>query len=173
MSDKKNKNKKQKLIIVLLVLILIISTTALAVLLLRPGEEQPENKPAKGVMGTIKDDWDTDVSQDEASGEQKKGTRIPGYSSAEMKEGDTSLKLRVGNPKENTVGFIATVRLDDGTELYTSPLLKPGQGLEEIPLNKTLSKGKYDAVVYYQCVLLDGKNTPLNAAESAFTLIVN
>ena len=71
--------------------------------------------------------------------------------------------------------FISQIgcKLSDGTVLYTSPLLKPGQGLDEIPLNQTLSKGTYDAMVYYQCVLLDEEQTPLNAAESAFTLIVN
>ena len=52
-------------------------------------------------------------------------------------------------------------------------LLKPGQGLEEIPLNQTLAKGTYPAMVFYQCVLLDEEQTPINAAESTFTLIVN
>ena len=81
--------------------------------------------------------------------------------------------LRVGNPPENKVGLIATVRLEDGTVLYESPVLRPGQGLEEIPLNQTLSKGEYNAEVYYQCVLLDDEHTPLNAAISAFRLHVN
>ena len=166
-------NKKQTLIIVLLVLIIVICVTVLIVLLLQPKEE-PTQDSAKGVVGTITDNWDHQVSTaSEGSPSPQEGTLIPGYGQAEMKAGDTTLKLRVGNPKENTVGFLATVKLNDGTVLYTSPLLKPGQGLEEIPLNQTLAKGTYPAMVFYQCVLLDEEQTPINAAESTFTLIVN
>ncbi len=173
MNDKKSHNRNKTILIILLAIILISFAVILSLLLSRPGERQDESKTTNGVVGTITDNWDPGVSQPENSGGSKKGTQIPGYSSAEMKEGDMSLKLRVGNPKENTVGIFATVKLSDGTVLYTSPLLKPGQGLDEIPLNQTLSKGTYDAMVYYQCVLLDEEQTPLNAAESAFTLIVN
>ena len=173
MNDQQTNNRNKTIIIFLLAIILVSCIVIIAMLLSRPGEEQVSNKPTNGVVGTITDNWDTDVSQEESSSEAKKGTQIPGYSTAEMNEGDISLKLRVGNPKENTVGFLATLKLADGTVLYTSPLLKPGQGLDEIPLNRTLSKGTYDAMVFYQCVLLDEEQTPLNAAESAFTLIVN
>jgi len=90
-----------------------------------------------------------------------------------MKEGDTTLTLSIGNPKANSVGFFATLKLQNGDVLYESELLEPGQGLTEIPLTHTLSKGTYDAAVVYKCVLLDEENTPLNAAESVFKLIVN
>ena len=133
-------------------------------------EEKKEEH--KGVVGIISDDWDSGVP-DSDDGSQKSGTKIPGYSSAEMNAGDDSLVLRIGNPKGNEVGFFATVKLKDGTVLYESELMKPGQGMEIIPLNKTLDKGVYEAMVVYQCVLLDDENTPLNAAESAFTLYVN
>ena len=89
-----------------------------------------------------------------------------------MSAGDTSLTLSIGNPKENKVGMFAELQLEDGSVLYESPLLSPGQGLTEVPLNKTLDKGVYNAKVVYRCVLLDEKNTPLNAAESGFQLIV-
>ena len=119
----------------------------------------------------VTDNWDTGLKEE--SPEAKPGTRIPGYSTAEMKEGDTTLTLSIGNPKANTVGFFATLKLQNGDVLYESELLKPGQGLTEIPLTHTLSKGTYNATVVYKCVLLDEENTPLNAAESGFKLIVN
>ena len=90
-----------------------------------------------------------------------------------MNAGDTSLKISIGNPKENEVGFFASLELEDGTVLYESELLKPGQGLTEIPLSKTLEKGTYNAKVVYHCVSLDEAHTPLNSAESGFVLIVN
>ena len=64
------------------------------------------------------------------------------------------------------------IKLEDGTELYKSELLKPGYGVTEIPLTQTLTAGEYTAVVYYQCVTLDENETPLNSAESEFKLIV-
>ena len=57
----------------------------------------------KGVVGVISDDWDTGLKEE--SSETKPGTQIPGYSTAEMKEGDTTLTLSIGNPKANSVGF--------------------------------------------------------------------
>ena len=137
-----------------------------------PSSDDSKEEKAQGVVGRISDNWDDQVSED-PDASQESGTQIPGYSAASMKEGDTSLLLRVGNPKDNKVGLIATVRLEDGTELYKSPVLEPGQGLEEIPLEKTLKKGEYNAEVFYQCVLLNKEHTPLNAAISAFTLYVD
>lgn len=89
-----------------------------------------------------------------------------------MKSGDTSLHLSIGNPKANKCGFYATLKLEDGTILYKSELLKPGYGLTEIPLSQTLEKGEYTAIVLYECVNLDEEQTPLNSAESEFVLIV-
>lgn len=167
-SDKK-KNPKKTIIIVVAVILLIAAATA--AILYACGVFTPKREIGEGVVGVVSDDWDSGVEQ--PSEGQKQGTRIPGYSSAEMNAGDTTLKISIGNPKQNTVGMLATLKLSDGTVLYESPLLKPGQGLKEIPLNKTLTKGTYDAMVVYQCVLLDEKNTPLNSAESGFKLIVN
>ena len=66
----------------------------------------------KGVVGVVTDNWDTGLKEE--SPEAKPGTRIPGYSTAEMKEGDTTLTLSIGNPKANTVGFFATLKLQNG-----------------------------------------------------------
>lgn len=161
------------IIILLLILAAVAGAILFAILGQKPAEDDKEDPKDdhKGVVGVVSDDWDPNV--EETVGEAKKGTQIPGYSSAEMNAGETSLHLSIGNPRENTVGMFATLRLADGTVLYESPLLKPGQGMTEIPLSRTLEKGTYDAVVVYQCVLLDDENTPLNAAESGFTLYVN
>lgn len=121
------------------------------------------------------DNWDTGIPEqtDEPEESTSGGIQIPGYSKAEMEEGDTQLHLSIGNPKENNCGFYVTVRLEDGTVLYKSELLKPGYGLTEIPLEQTLNKGTYDAEVFYECVTLDEDASPLNSAISKFQLIVN
>ena len=161
------KSKKSTVIIIAAVIVIIL---AVAAALYLSGVFSPKTEPANGVVGQITDNWDPGIEEPSSP---KSGTQIPGYSKAEMNAGDTSLKLSIGNPKDNNVGFFASLALDDGTILYESGLLKPGQGLTEVPLTKTLEKGTYNAKVIYRCVALDENNTPLNSAESGFTLIVN
>lgn len=164
-----NKSKKKIIIAVIIAAVILIGTAGV---LIFSGVFSPKfDTDHKGVVGVVSDDWDTGLKEE--SSDTKPGTQIPGYSTAEMKEGDTTLTLSIGNPKANTVGFFATLKLQNGDVLYESELLEPGQGLTEIPLTHTLSKGTYDAAVVYKCVLLDDENTPLNAAESVFKLIVN
>ena len=162
------KSKKNTVIIIAALIVIIIAAAAA---LYFSGVFSPKTETANGVVGRITDDWDPGIEEDPTSA--KSGTQIPGYSKAEMKAGDTSLKISIGNPKDNKVGFYASFELADGIVLYESELLEPGQGLTEIPLSKTLEKGTYDAKVVYKCVALDEEHTPLNSAESGFTLIVN
>ncbi len=164
----KKTNNKKAIIIAAAAVLLVAAATAVILVLSGVFKSAPE--PGEGIVGVISDNWDPGVEK--PTGEQKKGTQIPGYSSAVMNAGDKTLKISIGNPKENKVGMFATLKLRDGAVLYESELLKPGQGLEEVPLSQTLEKGEYEAMVVYQCVLLDEKNTKLNAAESGFTLIV-
>ena len=167
----KNRSKKgsQKKVIIIAAAVVLLIAAVVSVLYLC-GVFTPKIEPSNGVVGKITDDWDPGV---EEPSDAKSGTQIPGYSSAEMKAGDTALTLSIGNPKENKVGFFASLVLEDGTVLYESPLLEPGQGLTEVPLSQTLEKGVYNAKVVYQCVALDEAHMPLNSAESGFTLIVN
>ena len=164
---KKKSNKKLIVIVAAIILILTLSVGGV-VIYNNLADSQPT--PSNGVVGKISDDWDTGI--EEETSPKKTGIQIPGYSTAEMKSNDTSLNISIGNPKSNTCGFYATVKLDDGTELYKSNFLKPGSGLTSIPVSQKLNKGEYKAVVYYECVTLDEPHTPLNSAESEFTLVV-
>lgn len=163
-----NKSKKKLLIIIIVILIIAALVVGGVVVYKNFFAEQPS--VSDGVVGKISSDWD--VGNKDKTPPQSAGTQIPGYSTAEMKAGDTSLHISIGNPKSNECGFYATLKLDDDTILYKSELLEPGYGLTEVPLSETLEKGEYTAIVYYECVTLDEKHTPLNSAESEFTLIV-
>ncbi len=172
-----NKNNKAKILIIVITAVILSAAAAAMGVLTMTGffdkTDQTDSDKPEGVVGIIRDGWDPGIEvSDNDSSEQKKGTQIPGYSDVEMKEGDTTLNLSVGNPKENHVGLIATLKLEDGTVLFTSGLMKPGQGIDELPLSQTLEKGVYDAMVFYQCVSLNDANTRLNAAESRFKIIV-
>ncbi len=163
----KKKNKKLKIILIILLIVAVLSAAGVMVWL-GTSNQNPSND---SVAGTVVDNWDTHL-QSQQTDSAATGIQIPGYSKAEMNAGDTELKLRIGNPSANTCGFYATLMLEDGTKLYESQLLKPGQGMEKVPLNKTLEKGEYKAYVLYRCVTLDGNEKAMNSAESAFTLTV-
>lgn len=164
-----NKSKKRELIIIITAFVVVIAMILAGIIIYNTYLKEDENK-SENVAGLISDGWDTGI---ENSGSGAGNILVPGYSAAEMNAGDTTLKLSIGNPKDNTCGFYATLMLKDGTILYESELLKPGYGLEEVPLSQTLEKGEYDAVVLYQCVTLDEEETYMNSAESAFKLYVN
>ena len=73
-------------------------------------------------------------------------------------------------------GNLSHLRHPPGEKRYTRSLVcgaYPGQGLEEVPLTQTLPKGTYEALVEYRCILLEDGKTPLNTAESGFTLYVS
>lgn len=166
------KNTKKKSVVISALFIFILFVIAVVMFRVMKPEDA---KNANGVAGKIVDNWDTGIPEqtDEPEESTSGGIQIPGYSKAEMEEGDTQLHLSIGNPKENNCGFYVTVRLEDGTVLNKSELLKPGYGLTEIPLEQTLNKGTYDAEVFYECVTLDEDASPLNSAISKFQLIVN
>jgi hypothetical protein len=157
------KNKKT------LVLVLVIAALCAVVvyMLIKPGA--PNDDTGNGVSGTISEGWDPGIDQ---GGVEATGIQIPGYKDAKMKEGDTTLHLSIGNPKDNKAGFYATVQLEDGTVLYASSLLEPGYGIKDLPLKQTLQKGTYDAFVTFQIVSLDEAHAPMNTARSAFKLYV-
>lgn len=163
-------NKSKKKLFIILIIILIIAALAVGGVVVYNNFFAEKPSASDGVVGKISSDWDTG-SKDETA-PKSEGTQIPGYSTAEMNANDTSLHISIGNPKTNKCGFYATLKLEDGTVLYKSELLKPGYGLTEVPISETPEKGEYTAMVLYECVTLDEKHTPLNSAESEFKLIV-
>ena len=46
----------------------------------------------------------------------------------------------IGNPADNDCIFVIVLKLEDGTKLFESQELKPGEGLENITLDQELPK---------------------------------
>lgn len=159
--------KHRKALVIVLSLVIVALLAVVAFLLYSP--PVPQDDGGTGVSGIISEDWDSGIS---SGGVETSGIQVPGYKDAKMHEGDTTLHLSIGNPKDNEEGFYATVELDDGTVLYESPLLEPGYGIKDIPLATTLAAGEYNAFVTYRIVSLDETHTPMNTVRSAFMLYV-
>lgn len=85
----------------------------------------------------------------------------------EYKEQTVSL----GNPADNDCIFVIVLKLEDGTKLFESQELKPGEGLENITLDQELEAGEYQAVIEYKCYSLEDKS-PLNGGSAEFKLYV-
>lgn len=96
---------------------------------------------------------------------------IPGFESATIPADEETVELRLYNPENNNCYFEISITLTGSEEeIYKSNLIKPGQELVEITLNRGLEKGNYTAVMHYSAFTTDGSFTPLNGADIPFTL---
>ena len=97
---------------------------------------------------------------------------IPGYELLELQANSTTQTLCLTNPEQNVCYFRISLYLEDGTLLWQSDLITPGDTSKPITLIKALDKGTYpNAILKYNCFASDGI-TPLNGAETKLTLWV-
>lgn len=94
------------------------------------------------------------------------GIRIPGYSVILISAGDRNATVDFYNPEENEVYFKVRLTLSDtGEEIYESKLIKPGQHLYEIELNRELEAGDYKLLIEYETLSMDGDYSEKNGAK--------
>ena len=96
---------------------------------------------------------------------------IPGKDSIKIQANAKSVSVDLYNPKDNKCYFEISILLEDGTELYKSKLVKPGQNIYKINLNKELEKDTYNATIHYSTYTMDGNYTPLNGANVPIKII--
>lgn len=98
---------------------------------------------------------------------------IPGYEGLELIADKRKQTLCLPNPAQNACYFQISLYLEDGTLLWESELIEPGELSKPIKLSMTLEKGSYpNSVLHYACFAMDGSMTPLNGAEMKLTLRV-
>lgn len=109
-------------------------------------------------------------SKDPSVGE---GIQIPGYKSIEIPAGTKDVSVELTNPEENQVYFQISFYLPETDEtIYTSKMIKPGQGLYEITLEKEMEAGEYPLIIQYATFTADEEMAPQNGAEVNCTLVV-
>ena len=96
---------------------------------------------------------------------------IPGYEKLSFEAGKTAQAVNLKNPAENACTFVLSLKLDDGTTLWTGKALSPGEAFTRITLTRALDAGEYPATLHYDCFSLND-NTPLNGAEVKLTIEV-
>ena len=152
-----------------LVLIIIIAAAAFAAAGILCFKSYQKKHTVSNPSATVVP-WDVDIPEEDKATEGGK-ILLPGYSAMTMKAGTKEQEVNIGNPSDNNCYFIITLKLEDGTELFKSDYLKPGEGLKDITLNQTLKNGQYQAVIEYDCYSLQDKGK-LNGGSSGFTLVV-
>lgn len=111
-----------------------------------------------------------DESQDPSVGN---GIQIPGYKSVEIPAGTKDVSVELTNPEENQVYFQISFYLPETDEtIYTSKMIKPGQSLYEITLEREMEAGEYPLTIQYATFTADEEMAPQNGAEVNCTLTV-
>ncbi len=156
-------NRKKKIILSVIAVLIIVAVAAW--FYTRPKEvtnydvefEEDQKKPE-------------DESQASSVGE---GIQIPGYKSVEIPADTKDVSVELTNPEENQVYFQISFYLPETDEIiYTSKMIKPGQSLYEIALEREMEAGEYPLTIRYETFAMDDEMTPRNGAEVNCTLTV-
>jgi hypothetical protein len=114
------------------------------------------------------------ITGDSTAVEKNDGTiSIPGYEGITLQADTLEQNISFKNPEQNNCYFVITLCLEDGTQLWQSDLIEPGDVSSPVTLTQTLSKGTYaNAVLRYDCFEMNKERTQFNGAETKLTLHV-
>ena len=114
-----------------------------------------------------------DVSKSELQEKDASSIAIPGYEAITLEANTKKQSTALQNPSHNNCLFKITLILEDGTVLWVSDYVKPGEISNNIKLSKELEPGTYpNSILKYECFTMDGSLSPLNGAETKLTLWV-
>ena len=158
MQNQENRKKRQWIILAAVLVIL----AAAAGLFLTFGTRR-ENPDGKGIgLEEGGGDWDGEM---EDMSEGQTGIKIPGYGEITVPTGETTWKITLANPEENTCYFKYTVTIDDSeTPIYESDLIEPGKAVREFEVTEPLEAGDYEIHLNISTYAMDEELTPLNGA---------
>ncbi len=154
---KRKKNVPILLLLLLTVLLLFIVAWQAS---LRQGADIPE----KG-MESLPESVSAEKNENSIS--------IPGYEGIDLKADSLQQDVAFRNPAQNTCYFVMQLYLEDGSLLWESDYICPGELSAPMALTQALQKGTYsNAVLKYSCFKMDEEKTPLNGAEMKLTIRV-
>ncbi len=91
--------------------------------------------------------------------------RMPGYGGLIFQSGTLQQYSDLHNPEVNKCLFVFSLYLSDGTLIYKSDYVKPGEVLNKITLNQTLEKGLYlNCELVIDCFMDNEEKTQLNGS---------
>lgn len=154
--------KNQKPVIVLLTVAVVLLAAILVLTVNRPQKRQ-----AKLPNGE-------EIQQSGPVEKKPDSIAIPGYEGINLKADCKEQEIGFPNPAQNTCYFQITLMLADGTTLWQSELVKPGEVSEPITLNDPLAAGVYpNSLLKFDCYTMDGNMCSLNGAATKMTIHVS
>ncbi len=176
MSEKVKEGKNGK-IAVLVCAAVIIALLGIIIFLLASRKEEKEETPER--RNVIVNESNAESVAEQMAEEGQEYVE-PGYYTVSMNtdwhftKGDAvSDDAWVDNLAENTndVYFDVFLLENEDEAIYQSPVIPRGGYLEQIALDKPLSKGKYDCVIVYH--LVDDEQETISTLRVAFTITVD
>lgn len=158
-----NKNKKICTIIVL-ILALIAFVGLAIVAIIAPMQY---NTP---VIGVVENDFAfpevVGNGSDGFTAHTQTSAAIPATTGVVFESGKLEQTVNLRNPSENPCVFVISLYLGDGTKLFQTEPIYPGNTVSTVILSRELSCGHYsDAVIVYDCYSADGAMKPLTRCE--------
>lgn len=113
------------------------------------------------------------VPQSDSVEKRTDSIAIPGYEGISLKANSKEQEIGFPNPAQNTCYFQISLMLEDGTMLWRSELVAPGEVSDPITLEEPLEAGVYpNALLKFDCYTMDGAMHALNGAATKMTLHV-
>lgn len=113
------------------------------------------------------------VPQSDSVEKRTDSISIPGYEGISLKANSKEQEIGFPNPAQNTCYFQISLMLEDGTMLWRSELVAPGEVSDPINLEEPLEAGVYpNALLKFDCYTMDGAMRALNGAATKMTLHV-
>ena len=163
MEKKKNNRTTVNLILIVVALLLVTLNVVLVGGMLKNKDEAPA--AVSGNAQTQQEPTEVVKLEDRIA--------IPGYEAVELTADTLEQTLCFPNPAQNSCYFQISLYLEDGTLLWKSADVAPGENSEPVVLNQQLAEGTYkDAVLKYECFTMDKKHSQLNGAQTKLMLLV-
>ena len=158
-STKKRQNSR---ILIILLCIFLAAAIGVIIWLITSGK-------ATGISGTDNESKQGGL----VVPERQEVIRVTAYESLELKANTLQQDVHLPTISDNECITVMSLVLEDGTELWQSAELYPGQIVLSMTLSEPLPAGEYpNTVLRYQHFTLDEEKTPLNNAETLLTLKV-
>ena len=164
MKEKKNKLTTNLILVIVILLLLTVNVVLIGGLLRKSGTQQGA---APGVSSVEQVSEETEVEKVEDR------IAIPGYEAIQLTAGTLEQTVCFSNPAQNCCYFQISLYLEDGTLLWKSEDVAPGENSEPVVLTQTLEAGAYkNALLKYECFTMDKDHTQLNGAQTKLMLQV-
>lgn len=158
--NKKSEKRFYMIVISMLVLLLVVSGIVITVLLNRDTNQSSGEENNPSIESTEVEKLTDSIS-------------IPGFSQLTFEADKCKQTVVLTNPAENFCYFKISLVLEDGTVLWVSDLVEPGDQSDPITLLQPLEAGIYENVtVHYDCFQMDDNQTSLNSGEIKIKLNV-